>query len=669
MRNKRARLVSTAFTRLLRDEGGNTLAMVAAGLVPLLAMVGGAVDMSRDYMVKTRLQQACDAGVLAGRKAVGNGTYGDAAKAQAARFFNANFPAGYQEGTQLSFTSSSANNGTTVDGVASVRVPNLVMFIFGMAHTDLSVTCTSALDVTNVDVTMVLDTTGSMDDPISDGLGGTTTKIAALRAAMKQFYATVKTASNGTTARARYSFVPYAQTVNVGKIVYATNPDWMDYTHSYQSREAQWRNETDTSKPPVGYTNPQTQNVDYVDNITTGPTTTVNSFSAYSSSTCASNLPANGAWTNNGTSTTTNTTEILSDGRRKTSALTNQPQRQQYTYSYSYPPGFLFYAGTCTIYRATSTGTRRYGIITYEDPVYPTKQVFTGWVYKKRKFDGVENQNLKNYLNGQTFVTQTGDNGADQSLVWAGCIEERDTINSGEVEYKNGAISPSGMKDLDIDGVPSSSEDGWRPYVPELTYFRTYTSNGNIYYNSADTSSEGLKAFASCPKPAQLLKPMTETEFASYADGLVASGGTYHDIGMLWGGRFSSSTGPFSATVNASPANGLYVGRHLIFMTDGIMQPGANQHNAYGVEVHDKRITSDGFSDQTLRHTQRFKAICESIKSKGVRVWVIAFSTALTDDLRNCASANSSFVSLNSQQLNDNFLKIAQSIGDLRIIK
>ena len=49
-------------SRIRRDVSGNTIALVAAALVPLTAMIGGGVDVARIYMTKTRLQQACDAG-------------------------------------------------------------------------------------------------------------------------------------------------------------------------------------------------------------------------------------------------------------------------------------------------------------------------------------------------------------------------------------------------------------------------------------------------------------------------------------------------------------------------------------------------------------------------------------------------------------------------------
>ena len=55
-------------SRLRSNTAGNTLMLVAGAIIPLTAMIGSGVDMGRAYLVKSRLQQACDAGVLAGRK-------------------------------------------------------------------------------------------------------------------------------------------------------------------------------------------------------------------------------------------------------------------------------------------------------------------------------------------------------------------------------------------------------------------------------------------------------------------------------------------------------------------------------------------------------------------------------------------------------------------------
>src|SRR5690606_9927629 len=136
-----------------------------------------------------------------------------------------------------------------------------------------------------------------------------------------------------------------------------------------------------------------------------------------------------------------------------------------------------------------------------------------------------------------------------------------------------------------------------------------------------------------------------------------------------WGGRLLSPDGIFQDTVNEDPANGGEVSRHLIFMTDGQMDPSNNIQTTYGIEELDRRVTSDGSdSQQTSRHSSRFRAICSAIKAKGIRVWVIAFTSNLSNDLRNCASDESSFLAADAEELDEAFQEIAKQVGELRII-
>ncbi|HVJ25925.1 MAG TPA: pilus assembly protein TadG-related protein, partial [Vicinamibacterales bacterium] len=96
------------FARLARDRAGNTLAMIAAAIAPIMAMVGGGVDMGRSYLAQARLQQACDAGVLAARKRLGSeaaftGTIPESTGEIGQRFFNINFRDGAYGSTDRRF--------------------------------------------------------------------------------------------------------------------------------------------------------------------------------------------------------------------------------------------------------------------------------------------------------------------------------------------------------------------------------------------------------------------------------------------------------------------------------------------------------------------------------------------------------------------------------------
>ncbi|HNN55733.1 MAG TPA: Tad domain-containing protein, partial [Novosphingobium sp.] len=120
-------LLNGCLRRLARDVAGNTLAMIAAALFPLLALVGGGVDMGRSYLAQTRLQQACDAGVLAARKRLGSQSVSDGeVPADVAtignRFFNINFRTGAY-GTRDRTFEMSLEPDYAISGAASVNVP------------------------------------------------------------------------------------------------------------------------------------------------------------------------------------------------------------------------------------------------------------------------------------------------------------------------------------------------------------------------------------------------------------------------------------------------------------------------------------------------------------------------------------------------------------------
>ncbi|OYX95233.1 MAG: hypothetical protein B7Y74_04865 [Novosphingobium sp. 35-62-5] len=227
-------------------------------------------------------------------------------------------------------------------------------------------------------------------------------------------------------------------------------------------------------------------------------------------------------------------------------------------------------------------------------------------------------------------------------------------------------MTPSDAKDLDIDSFPDVDDEStkWAPMWPELAYYRV-NSRGDLT-SSAETTRGG-KAGSYCPQKAKLLNTMSQSEFNTYTDSLSATGSTYHDIGMIWGLRLSSPTGPWQNTVNIQPSNGGKVSRHIIFMTDGEMAPSISIQSAYGIEWHDRRVTDDGNSSHSTRHTARFRALCDAAKAKGFRVWVIAFASSLTEDLTYCASSNSSYLATNATQLNTAFQEIAKNVGELRI--
>jgi hypothetical protein len=59
--------------------------------------------------------------------------------------------------------------------------------------------------------------------------------------------------------------------------------------------------------------------------------------------------------------------------------------------------------------------------------------------------------------------------------------------------------------------------------------------------------------------------------------------------------------------------------------------------------------------------------MCDAIKAKGIRIWVIAFTSSLSTDLTYCASSSSSYTATSASALDTAFQSIAKQVGELRL--
>ena len=645
-----------AFGRLLKDTTANVLPLAAAGMLVLVGLVGGGVDASRAYMVKNRLQNACDSAVLAGRRAVSADGFDEEAEAQARSYFNTNFDQSSEGTTATVFNPTSPDDGNTIEGAATTNLDTILMGVFGFQNLSLAVSCSASMSVGNSDVVMVLDSTGSMAETLE---GTSVTRLSALQDAMKNFYDTVNGATQGTNARIRYGFVPYSSSINVGRLL---NEDWISDSHTIQSRVPQFTGRnvvvlTGWGEPYYGSSTGSSEITSANWVLVSGP---------YSKqSQCNDAEPVDTAWVNRGTTSTSTDTKIDGEGRKVTTTTTSQPQRR-------------------TDYECYRGNDRKYYVISrqqdrdfynhqheYRNPVYTTETVneFDYWIYKNVAPTDPFAPDFATYKTFNPAQSHTGTNGTPRTFTWDGCIEERATVSASEFTVAGSTISPADAADLDIDGIPDSSNPAtqWKPMWQGISYYRTVVQDGREYLTNSPETQRGRATGTYCPYQAQLLTEMDESAFDGYADSLTAQGSTYHDIGMIWGARLSSPTGPFSANVTDAPDNGGAVARHIIFMTDGVMAPNYNIQSTYGVEWHDRRVTNDGYTDQATRHTARFLAVCAATKAKGIRVWVIAFASGLTTQLERCASSDSSFTASNADELNKAFQEIAKDVGELRI--
>ena len=599
----------------------------------------------------------------------------------AINMFKANFQIG-SYGTTGGTPSFSESSGK-VTGTASAQVPMTVMKIFGQTNRTVAVTCDAEMRIPNTDVMFILDTTGSM---AQTNTGDTAPKIDGLKKAVKCFYealakidisnvdcGSTPNGGNSATVQLRFGFVPYTTNVNVGKLL---KNDWMADQWTYQSREAQYT----------------------LENAVTG-------YNQGTASLIDTNESNNGSWSSYGTYTGNTYTNVASkdacddlasaqteyigngvEGAAYDQSTSNSGSNQIVTW-YTDQPAIRYQYDRDSYTKATTTCVlnrrQRDAIITrkyqrVDTPIYGQQQTFSSWIYKPKAWT-VSDLKAGGSSWNSTVTLPIGSNGANTTLTWDGCIEERQTWQNTDGDPSNDySPIPTTAFDLDIDMVPSTSNVAtqWGPSIPYAVWGRETSGGSKSYANVTATSNSMSRNWSySCPNAAsKLTQYAASSTFRDYVDGLSTGGNTYHDIGLLWGARLMSPTGLFAGE-NAFTSAGGQIERHLIFMTDGDTQTDPLNLTAYGLPWWDRRQTSsasaptDSLLDATVN--ARTQALCTAIKNKNITLWVISFGSGVSSSaqtaLQNCASPGRFYSAANSATLIANFQSIANEISQLRL--
>jgi Flp pilus assembly protein TadG len=655
-------------TRFARDTRGNAVMIMGFALIPVIGMIGAGLDLSRTYLAKTRMQQACDAGALAGRRVLTANQFNDAVKQEATRFFNFNYRQGENATSAVVPTVTMPTNGV-IHVTAGSTVPTTVMRIFGIQTLPISVQCDASQDFVNTDVVLVLDTTGSMtctptDAPnCSSATEKSGSKMQGLRDAVMSFYDALKPVQDQLEAnglRLRYSIVPFSSAVNVGHEIMQMNPNYMvSDTMTVQSRYAanpatdvSWIQVAQTSKDD---TSVQPQNYNNISNAD-----------------CQNGAnQLRPAYEYNGTPTYTATGVVTTQALGKVKVETDR--RVVVTWTPSSPNSAT---GSCSgkVVFLTTTYWRR-----------------TNWTYGPHDWD------ISKYVQGQAVEDQTWDNsngdfqtvndGAtppqeinpNKQMTWNGCVEERQTVNS--ITSSSSLTPPAAAYDLDINMIPTSDKaTKWKPVLPASMWYQ----NGSNPVGWDFVNSSILNGAVGCPTEATRLRAWDDrSELLNYVNSLHAVGSTYLDAGMIWGGRMLSPMGIFGPD-NPTTYNNMPVQRFVIFMTDGNTAPLGLVYSSYGVEQIQSptRVTPNYSSDAdlTTRHVRRFQIACQQVKNltdaNGNRavagVWAIAFGSDQSSfsTLQGCASSPDQAKSAaDTPALIAAFTAIGKQIGSLRLTR
>lgn len=207
--------------RFAGDARGNVAIIATIAALPLMIGAGIAIDYARIARSNSALQVAVDAAALAvassGKSSMEglNNTQKAARKKEledlAKRFLTANYKAG---GAELTVRVDVTDMDVTVEGTEPF--PTTLMNLAGINAVDIGARATVNLPGANLEVVLVMDTTGSMKG----------TKITDAKAAATTFMDTVLGKGVASNPKIKFALVPFSGSVNVG----TSNPEWIDTT-------------------------------------------------------------------------------------------------------------------------------------------------------------------------------------------------------------------------------------------------------------------------------------------------------------------------------------------------------------------------------------------------------------------------------------------------------
>ena len=195
--------------RLWRDRRGAVALMAGLSIIPLLTMAGAAVDLTRLYILHSRLVTSVDAAALAGARVI-NELDRDA---QIQRWFWANFTrdrpgltSGFIGAEVTTFSIAVDAESRAVRVQVRAALPTTVLRLFGQDTLYASVDQTARRQDRGMEIALVLDVTGSMAG----------TPMTALRSAAADLVNIIY-GPNETVPNLWVSVVPYTSTVDIGR--------------------------------------------------------------------------------------------------------------------------------------------------------------------------------------------------------------------------------------------------------------------------------------------------------------------------------------------------------------------------------------------------------------------------------------------------------------------
>jgi Flp pilus assembly protein TadG len=193
---------------LRASTSANVTVIFALTLIPMVGLVGAAVDFSRASSVKVAMQGASDSAALMLSKSASTMNQSDI-QAKANSYFKALFNRPEATGLIVNATYTTTGGGKIVL-TATSDVKTEFMGLMGFSQMKIGVESQIKWGNTKLRVALALDTTGSMSE---DG------KIEALKSATKGLHKQLKAAAT-QDGDVYVSIIPFSKDVNYGKSSY-----------------------------------------------------------------------------------------------------------------------------------------------------------------------------------------------------------------------------------------------------------------------------------------------------------------------------------------------------------------------------------------------------------------------------------------------------------------
>jgi Flp pilus assembly protein TadG len=206
------------FSRFFTEERGGAVPMFALGLVPVIGLVGAAVDYSRGNAARTSMQAAIDAtGLMLSRDAATMTPAQIQSKATA--YFNAQFNRPDVANVQVTATLASPQAGSFVLSVkVTGNVPTTFTKLLGQTQLDIASSADVKWGIKKLELALALDNTGSMAQ---------SGKLTQLKVAAHNLLTTLQNAAK-QPGDVKVSIIPFSTTVNLGTSY--KDQFWIDYT-------------------------------------------------------------------------------------------------------------------------------------------------------------------------------------------------------------------------------------------------------------------------------------------------------------------------------------------------------------------------------------------------------------------------------------------------------